>query len=181
MGSILTITVHCEVLHHGDGRTSPSCRYIPLNHLESIYTVNSIKSSLVKPQWNSILQQNMSLVVGWKGCTHTYLYVIEIYQCHGLKFVKYLTYIRNIRSHLRSIAIFLHDRPWISPWIKSVSNELDITCHMFASQLSGHCDVIANRLWRHQQNVKRASETREWCVKILVFSVICGFVMSCKK
>ena len=56
---------------------------------------------------------------------------------------------------------FLHDRPWISPWIKSISNELDITCHVFASPLSGHCDVIANRLWRHQQNVKRASETRD--------------------
>ena len=79
------------------------------------------------------------------------------------------------------ILYFLHDRPWISPWIKSISNELDIICHVFASQLSGHCDVIANRLWRHQQNVKRASETRGWCVKILVFSVIFGFVMSCKK
>ena len=83
--------------------------------------------------------------------------------------------------HMYDIPPFLHDRPWISPWIKSISNELDITCHVFASQLSGHCDVIANRLWRHQQNVKRASETRGWCVKILVFSVIYGFVMSCKK
>ena len=63
---------------------------------------------------------------------------------------------------------FLHDRPWISPWIKSISNELDITCHVFVSQLHGHCDVIANPLWRHQQNVKRARETRGWCVKILV-------------
>ena len=57
--------------------------------------------------------------------------------------------------------VFLHDRPWISSWIKSISNELDISCHVFASQLSGHYDVIANRLWRHQQNVKRASETRD--------------------
>ena len=65
---------------------------------------------------------------------------------------------------------FLHDRPWISPWIKSISNELDITCHVFASQLSGHFDVITNRLWRHQQNVKRASETQGWCVKILVLA-----------
>ena len=65
---------------------------------------------------------------------------------------------------------FLHDRPWISPWIKSISNELDITCHVFASQLSGHCDVITNRLWRHQQNVRRASYTRGWCVKILVLA-----------
>ena len=65
---------------------------------------------------------------------------------------------------------FLHNRPWISPWIKTISNELDIICHVFASQLSGHCDVIANRLWRHQQNVKRASKTRTWCVKILVLA-----------
>ena len=54
-----------------------------------------------------------------------------------------------------SILIFLHDRPWISPWIKSISNQLDITCHVFGSQLSGHCDVIAN----DQQNIKRVSET----------------------
>ena len=65
---------------------------------------------------------------------------------------------------------FLHDRPWISLWIKSISNELDITCHMFASQLFGHCEVIANRLWRDQKNVKRTSETRRWCVKIRVLA-----------
>ena len=65
-------------------------------------------------------------------------------------------------------AIFLHDRPWISPWIKSISNELDITCHVFASQFSSHCDVITDRLWRHQQNVMRASEPWGLCVEILV-------------
>ena len=52
---------------------------------------------------------------------------------------------------------------------------------MFASQLSGHCDVISNRLWRHQQNVKWAKESRGRRVKILVFNVIYGFIMSCKK
>ena len=66
---------------------------------------------------------------------------------------------------------FLHDRPWISPWIKSISNELDITIHVITSQLFGYCDVINNRLWRHQQNVNPASETRGRCVKI-VFIVI---------
>ena len=40
----------------------------------------------------------------------------------------------------------LHDRPWLSPWRISISNELDITIHEIASQLSGHCDVISNRL-----------------------------------
>ena len=80
---------------------------------------------------------------------------------------------RNIR--------FLHDRSWISPWIKSISNELDITIHMIASQLSGHCDIISNRLWRHKHNENRASETRGRCVKIVIFIVIYGFVMSCKK
>ena len=61
-------------------------------------------------------------------------------------------------------------RPWISPWIKLISNELDITCPVLASQLSGHCGVIANRLWRHQQLVERARETRGWWVKIHVLA-----------
>ena len=38
--------------------------------------------------------------------------------------------------------IFLHNRLWISPWIKSISNELDITFHVITAQLSGHCDII---------------------------------------
>ena len=37
---------------------------------------------------------------------------------------------------------FLHDRPWISPWIKSIYNELDIIIHVFASRLSGHQQTI---------------------------------------
>ena len=82
---------------------------------------------------------------------------------------------------LVSYMFLFHDRPWISPWIKSISNELDITIHMTASQLSGHCDVINNRLWRHQQHENWASETRGRCVNIVVFIAIYGFVMSCKK
>ena len=66
---------------------------------------------------------------------------------------------------------FLHDRPWISPWIKSISKELDIVIHVIASHLSGHCDVICNRLWPHQQNGNWGSETRERCVKIVVLSL----------
>ena len=100
---------------------------------------------------------------------------------HVHKFITKWLFKIHIAFSAVVVLLFLHDRPWISPWIKSISNELHITCHVYTSQLSGHCDVIANRLWRHQQNVKRASETRGWCVKILVFSVIYGFVMSCKK
>ena len=47
---------------------------------------------------------------------------------------------------------------------------VDITIHVIASQLSGHCDVISNRLWRHQQKVMRGSETWELWVKILVLA-----------
>ena len=46
-------------------------------------------------------------------------------------------------SHRFNRDAFLHDRPWISPWIKSISCELGITYQVFASQSSGHCDVIA--------------------------------------
>ena len=73
---------------------------------------------------------------------------------------------------------FLHDWPWISPWIKSISDELDLTCHVLASLLYGHCEVIADRLWRHRQNVMRASQTQGLCVKILIID---GFIMSCKE
>ena len=38
---------------------------------------------------------------------------------------------------------------------------------MLASQFSGPCDVNSNRLWRHQQSVKRASETRGRWLKIV--------------
>ena len=41
---------------------------------------------------------------------------------------------------------------------------------MLASEFSGHCDVISNRLWRHQPNVNRASETRGRCVKIVALT-----------
>ena len=74
---------------------------------------------------------------------------------------------------------FLHERLWLSPWIKSISNELDINCHVFASQLSGHCDVIANRLWRHQQNVKRARHITGIMCEDPPLSVIYGFVLPC--
>ena len=65
---------------------------------------------------------------------------------------------------------FLHDRPWISPWIKSISSELDIIIHVIALQLSGYCDVINNLLWLHQQNVNLAREARSRCLKIVVLS-----------
>ena len=44
--------------------------------------------------------------------------------------------------------------PWISPWIKSISYELDITVHMIASQL-----------WHHQQSIVMSSaewKSSEW-------------------
>ena len=42
--------------------------------------------------------------------------------------------------------------------MKSISNELDSTIHVIASQLSRKCDVISNRLWRHQRNENRFSK-----------------------
>ena len=84
-------------------------------------------------------------------------------------------------SNSRQYMNFLHDRPWISPWMKSISSKLDITIHVIVSQLSDHCDVTSNQLWCHQQSDIRASETQRWCVKIVIFIVIYGFVMSCKK
>ena len=63
----------------------------------------------------------------------------------------------------------------VNTWIKSISNQLYITFNAIASQLSGHCGVISNLLWRHQQNVNRASGT------LRRFIVIYGFFISYKK
>ena len=41
---------------------------------------------------------------------------------------------------------FLHDQPWISPWIKSISNELDTT-------ISHDRITIGWSLWCHQQSI----------------------------
>ena len=41
---------------------------------------------------------------------------------------------------------------------------------MIVSQLSRYCDVISNRLLRHQQDEDRACKARERCVNIVVFS-----------
>ena len=71
----------------------------------------------------------------------------------------------------------LHDWQCISPWIKSISNWLNITIHVSASQLFGHYDVVSNRLWCHQQNELQASDTWGQCVKIVTFIVIYGFIM----
>ena len=64
---------------------------------------------------------------------------------------------------------------------RNIGTRVLLLIHVIASQLFGHCDAIGNRLWRHQQNENRVSETRGRCVKLVVFIVIYGFVMSCKK
>ena len=88
--------------------------------------------------------------------------------------------IKSYVPYLCYLYFFLHDRPWISPWIKSIFKVLRY--HYSRDRVTiGHREVISIRLWRHQQNENRASETRGWCVKIVVFVVIFGFVMSCKK
>ena len=55
------------------------------------------------------------------------------------------------------IPYFLHDRPWISPWIKSISNELSFTwmrhnCLVIVTSSTSDCDIISRRygfeVWR---------------------------------
>ena len=123
-------------------------------------------------------------------CSYAYIYIYRrlsieksivirklplIDKCRIISMQMLILWYSTINSNL------VHDLPWISPWKKSISNELNITIHVIASQLSHNCHVISNRLWRHQQNEDRASETRGRCVVIVVFIVIHWFVMSCKK
>ena len=74
---------------------------------------------------------------------------------------------------------FLQDRPWISPWTRSISDELDISFHVLASQLAGHC---------HQQSVVTSVAERkpnEWNIRTMFddrrVNAIYGIVMSCVK
>ena len=96
----------------------------------------------------------------------------KLAKCETFKFLACLKPLKLVANGF-DLFDFLHDWPWISPWILLISNELDIIIHVIAPQLSGHCDVISNRLWRHQQNGNRASETRGRCVKLVIlFSFI---------
>ena len=63
-----------------------------------------------------------------------FIIIIHIYKSTG-------QYNTTATQSMKNLS-FLHDWPWISPWIKSISNELDITCHVLASQLSGHRQSI---------------------------------------
>ena len=58
------------------------------------------------------------------------------------------------------ILYVFHDRLWILLWMKSISNELDITIYMIMSQLVGHCDIISNWLWRSHNNVSWVSKAQ---------------------
>ena len=51
---------------------------------------------------------------------------------------------------------FLHDQPWIWPWVKLISNELAVDIHVHASQFFNHLMHSLD----HPQNVNRTSETQ---------------------
>ena len=65
--------------------------------------------------------------------------------------------------------------------MKSISNELDIIIHVIASQLSGHCVVISHRLWRHQQNENRVSDTGMMRKDCRLYRHFCIHYAVCKK
>ena len=89
---------------------------------------------------------------------------------HGERRARNISRAQQHRLCLYTIGyVFLHDRPWISPWIKSISNESGITCHVVEAQLLGNCGVINNQLWRHQQNINKGSGKRRRCMGIAVF------------
>ena len=128
-----------------------------------------------------VLLKNIIAVAHWNGNISI---LHSMVSSHMIKFVQYhifiyLWFLSNDQEFVYH-PTFLNDRLWISTWMISMSNELDIIIHVIASQLSRYCDVISNRLWRHQQKEDRASETRGRCVKTVVFIVIYVFVMSYK-
>ena len=71
----------------------------------------------------------------------------DITWCHHMVWHDMIHHMISSHSILYAIRcymkyrVFLHDRPWVSPWIKSISNEFDIAIHVIASKLSIDCDV----------------------------------------
>ena len=58
---------------------------------------------------------------------------------------------KNTMENDKAKILFLHERPWISPWIKSISNELDITIRV----------TIVWSLGRHQNSISTSSAELE--------------------
>ena len=93
----------------------------------------------------------------------------KIYKCHSMHLMTKYVYPNHneiidwqscpTAGNITLLSIvffyFLHDRPWISLWIKSISNELDITIHL----------SIVLSLWRHQQSIVTSSA--EWRSSVL--------------
>ena len=113
-----------------------------------------------------------SLHITWAQKRCCCQWMVENTYTRGLSyFITSVFMVQNVYcTAMMSMCNYLHNRPWISPWIKSISNELDITIHVIASQFSGHCDIINNQLWCHLQNENRANETQGRCVKIMFLS-----------
>ena len=59
-------------------------------------------------------------------------------------------------------------------------NKTDIFPRARATNAKSRSSVW-NRLWRHHQNVNRASETHIWCVGIGFLIFMSWFIMSCKR
>ena len=167
---------------------SAGTMHIDMNHFYTLRANIYIHWKSIRTKMYSFKTYIINLVILIKG----YDYLLSHVKCgslantdwSGFNRLIFFVFLWSDRLHIRvpfEYCTFLHDRPWILPWITSISNELDITIHVIPWQLSGHCDVISNQLWRHQQNENRATETRGRCVKIIIFIVIYGFVMLCKK
>ena len=106
-------------------------------------------------------------------------YLCVIYKTH----IWHPIYFGTVRSsidkcwheHLNRYNCFLHDRSWLSPWVKSISNALEsftslsCNCWVIVPSSSSDCDVTC-RIWSGR--VQKGC----WCVRIVVIFVIWGSV-----
>ena len=136
------------------------CRYTLLQvYFAQILTIviiriiSSYTSHIMFPPWLGKENKQMTQF----DCRHIWCTTLSRVIAFTLDFA-----VKNIDEML----YFWHDRLWISPWMKLIYNELDITFHVLVSQLSRH--IIA--LWRHQQYIISSSTERkhsEWDTKLM--------------
>ena len=99
--------------------------------------------------------------VCWQGRSVWYVMLIEALQMFCF-------------ANHRVIPWCLSSHGYILPCVPAAFQKV---LHEMAPQLSDHCDVITNRLWRHGKDVNREDEARGRHVKLIVSNVICVFVI----
>ena len=97
-------------------------------------------------------------------------------------FSLWLIYISNTHCEFPcNMVYFLHDRSWISTWIKSISIGSITIFRMPAITNVRYRNALYELVWRLRQHVYSVHAKRCWCIKVAFLIIIDGHTVSGKK